>query len=151
MKLNILVCILFIHGITFAQTHSGENHAKMQWWADAKLGIFIHAGIYSVDGVDESWAFYNKKISHADYMKQLNGFTLSRYDPAAWASLIRSSGAGYAVITTKHHDGVAMYHTQMNRLSSTHATPAARDMIKPLYGELRKAGIRCGAYYSLID
>lgn len=151
MKLNILVCCLFIHGITLAQTHSGENHAKMQWWADAKLGIFIHAGIYSVDGVDESWAFYNKKISHADYMKQLNGFTLSRYDPAAWASLIRSSGAGYAVITTKHHDGVAMYDTRMNRLSSTHATPAARDMIKPLYGELRKAGIRCGAYYSLID
>jgi alpha-L-fucosidase len=47
---------------------------KMEWFADAKLGIFINAGIYAVDGIDESWSFHNKKISHADYMKQLKGF-----------------------------------------------------------------------------
>ena len=62
---------------------------KMQWFADAKLGIFIHAGIYSVDGIDESWSFYNKKISYDNYMKQLNGFTLKNYNPAAWAELIQ--------------------------------------------------------------
>ena len=72
------------------------------WYDDAKLGIFIHWGIYSVNGVDESWAFYNKKVPHAEYMKQLNGFTASKYDPASWAELIEKSGAKYAVITTKH-------------------------------------------------
>ncbi|HRN73056.1 MAG TPA: alpha-L-fucosidase [Ginsengibacter sp.] len=124
---------------------------KMQWFADAKLGIFIHEGIYAVDGIDESWSFYNKKISYADYMKQLKGFTLKNYDPAAWADLIKESGARYSVITTKHHDGVAMYDTKMNDLSIIKKTPARIDMIVPLFRELRKRDIKCGAYYSLID
>ena len=124
---------------------------KMQWFADAKLGIFIHSGIYAVDGIDESWSFHNKKISHADYMKQLKGFTLKKYDPAAWADLIKESGARYSVITTKHHDGVAMYDTKLNDRSIVKATPAKRDMIKPFFEELRKRDIKCGAYFSLID
>src|SRR6187549_1096078 len=90
-----------------------EISEKMEWFADAKLGIFIHAGIYAVDGVDESWSFHNKKVSYADYMKQLKGFTLKKYDPVFWADLIQESGARYAVITAKHHDGVAMYDTKM--------------------------------------
>lgn len=128
-----------------------EIRDKMQWFADAKLGIFIHAGIYAVNGIDESWSFYNKKISYADYLKQLNGFTLKKYDPAYWAGLIHESGARYAVVTTKHHDGVAMYDTRMSALSIVKKTPAKRDMIKPLFEELRKHNIKCGAYYSLID
>lgn len=124
---------------------------KMQWFADAKLGIFIHEGIYAVNGIDESWSFYNKKISYADYMKQLNGFTLKNYDPAFWADLIKQSGARYAVITTKHHDGVAMYNTRMNDLSIVKATPAKKDMVSALFDELRKRDIKCGAYFSLID
>ncbi|PJE46869.1 MAG: alpha-L-fucosidase [Sediminibacterium sp.] len=124
---------------------------KMQWFADAKLGIFIHAGIYAVDGIDESWSFHNKKISYANYMKQLNGFTLKKYNPSVWAELIQESGAKYAVITTKHHDGVAMYDTKMNELSSMKATPAKKDMIQPFIEELRKRNIKTGAYYSLID
>ena len=125
--------------------------SKMQWFADAKLGIFIHEGIYAVNGIDESWSFHNKKISYADYMKQLKGFTLKNYDPAFWADLIKESGARYAVITTKHHDGVAMYDTKMNDLNIVKATPAKKDMIKPFFEELRKRNIKCGAYYSLID
>ncbi|MDO3627047.1 alpha-L-fucosidase [Mucilaginibacter sp. BT774] len=124
---------------------------KMQWFADAKLGIFIHEGIYAVNGIDESWSFHNKKISYADYMKQLNGFTLKNYNPENWADLIKESGARYAVITTKHHDGVAMYDTKMDDLSIVKATPARRDMVKPLFDALRKRDIKCGAYFSLID
>ena len=124
---------------------------KMHWFEDAKLGIFIHAGIYSVNGIDESWSFHNKKISYADYMKQLKGFTLAKYDPAAWADLIKESGARYAVITTKHHDGVAMYDTKQSDLNIVKKTPANRDMVKPFFDELRKRDIKCGAYFSLID
>ena len=124
---------------------------KMQWFADAKLGIFIHTGIYAVNGIGESWSFHNKEISYADYMKQLKGFTLKNYNPAYWADLIKESGARYAVITTKHHDGVAMYDTKLNNLSSVKATPAKRDMLKPFFAELRKRDIKCGAYFSLID
>lgn len=123
----------------------------MQWFADAKLGIFIHTGIYAVNGVDESWSFFNKKISHEDYMKQLSGFRMDNYNPDFWAELIKKSGARYAVITTKHHDGVALYDTRMNDLSSKKATPAKMDVIQPFFEALRKRGIKCGAYFSLID
>ena len=154
LKTILFVSLAFLLSSgALAQSKINPNDIKdkMQWFADAKLGIFIHIGIYAVDGVDESWSFHNKKISHADYMKQLNGFTLKKYDPAMWADLIKESGARYAVITTKHHDGVAMYDTKMNNLSSVKATPAKKDMITPFFAELRKRDIKCGAYYSLID
>src|SRR6202012_255914 len=154
IKRSLLVIFLGL-AITFcsAQTHIDPNTIKdkMTWFEDAKLGIFIHAGIYSVNGIDESWSFYNKKISYNDYMKQLKGFTLKKYDPAAWADLIKESGARYAVITMKHHDGVAMYNTQQSNLSILKATPANQDMIKPFFEELRRRNIKCGAYFSLID
>jgi alpha-L-fucosidase len=155
MKKRLLLLYVFAIAFSAAKSQSKIDPAsikeKMQWFADAKLGIFIHAGIYSVNGIDESWSFHNKKISYADYMKQLNGFTLKNYNPEDWADLIKESGARYAVITTKHHDGVAMYDTKMDDLSIVKATPARRDMIKPFFDALRKRDIKCGAYFSLID
>ncbi len=151
---NLLIAFALLASLqTNAQqkTDAASIKDKMQWFADAKLGIFIHTGIYAVDGVDESWSFHNKKISYADYMKQLKGFTLKNYNPAAWADLIQESGARYSVITTKHHDGVSMYDTKMNKLSIVQATPVKKDMIKPFFDELRKRNIKCGAYFSLLD
>lgn len=149
--LTYVFCVITILGHAQTKIDPKTIAAKMQWFQDAKLGIFIHAGIYSVNGIDESWSFHNKKISYADYMKQLNGFTLKHYDPTFWAELIKESGARYAVITTKHHDGVAMYDTKKDNLSIVKATPAKMDMIKPFFDELRKRDIKCGAYFSLID
>jgi alpha-L-fucosidase len=155
MKQKLFVACLSWIPVLFAGAQSKVDPVsikdKMQWFADAKLGIFIHEGIYAVNGIDESWSFHNKKISYADYMKQLQGFTLKKYDPSAWADLIQESGARYAVITTKHHDGVAMYDTKMNDLSIVKKTPAKEDMIKPFFEELRKRNIKCGAYFSLLD
>lgn len=138
---------------TFGQTApvGSPASAKMQWFSDAKLGIFIHWGIYAVDGVDESWGFHNRKLSWTDYMRQLDGFTASRYDPSAWASLIRESGARYAVMTTKHHDGVALWDTREPHYDVKDNTPAGRDLLSPLFDALRREGLRTGAYYSLID
>ncbi len=130
-----------------------------------------------MDDVDERWSLYNKKIGHEGQMKQLVQFTASRYDPAAWADLIKRSGAKYAVITAKHHDGVAMYDTHLPAVpldttiqfrghdnmvfhyadgikvptSVPNATPARRDVIQPFFAELRSRDIKCGAYFSLID
>ncbi len=121
------------------------------WFSDAKLGIFIHWGIYSVNGIDESWSFYNGYIPYSDYMKQLDGFTASGYDPQAWVKLIKESGARYAVITSKHHDGVALWNTKLSRLNVVASTPAGRDLIDPFVKALRKAGLKTGLYYSLLD
>ena len=123
----------------------------MQWFTDAKLGIFIHWGIYSVKGIDESWSFHNGKISWKDYMTQLSGFNGKAYDPEKWASLIEESGARYAVLTTKHHDGVALWDTREKHYDVVDNTPARRDLIAPFFSALRKRGIKAGAYYSLID
>ncbi len=149
--ITLFLCITSLFSNAQSKIEPTSIKEKMQWFADAKLGIFIHAGIYAVDGIDESWSFHNKKISHADYMKQLKGFTLKNYNAAAWADLIQESGARYSVITTKHHDGVAMYDTKMNDMSIIKKTPAKKDMIEPFFNELRKRNIKCGAYYSLID
>lgn len=133
------------------QTKPEDIKEKMQWFADAKLGIFIHWGIYSVKGIDESWSFHNKKISYPDYMQQLKGFTASNYDPQAWADLIKESGARYAVMTTKHHDGVALWDSKYSKLDVVNSTPAKKDVLTPFYAALRRDSIKCGAYFSLID
>ncbi|PLW91922.1 MAG: alpha-L-fucosidase, partial [Marinilabiliales bacterium] len=142
----IILAFNFSFGV-FAQNDS----AKMQWFADAKLGIFIHWGIYSTGKTSESWAFHNGHISHEDYMKQIDEFTAEDYDPAQWVELIKNTGARYAVITSKHHDGVALWPTKMNDLSIPLQSPAAKDVLTPFVEELRNAGLKVGLYYSLID
>ncbi|PID95310.1 MAG: alpha-L-fucosidase [Bacteroidetes bacterium] len=129
----------------------GKDQEKMQWFSDAKLGIFIHWGIYAVDGIAESWAFFNHYISHEDYMKQLQGFTAENYRPKEWAKLIKESGAKYAVVTSKHHDGVALWDTQAPHYSIKKDTPAQEDVLTPLVKALRKQHLKVGLYYSLID
>ncbi|MDR6567054.1 alpha-L-fucosidase [Chitinophaga ginsengisegetis] len=133
------------------KTNPDDIKEKMQWFSDAKLGIFIHWGIYSVKGIDESWSFHNKKISYPDYMQQLKGFTANNYNPQAWADLIKESGARYAVMTTKHHDGVALWDSKYSKLDVVNSTPAKRDVLTPFYAALRRDSIKCGAYFSLID
>jgi alpha-L-fucosidase len=140
-----------VTGLSPQQLQPGGDTAKMTWFGDAKLGIFIHWGMYAVNGVDESWSFHNKKISHTEYMKQMKGFTASRYDPDAWAALIKESGARYAVITTKHHDGLALWNTQQKHYSTVKNTPAKRDLLTPFFQALDKYGLKRGAYFSLID
>lgn len=150
---------------------------KMQWFADAKLGIFIHWGIYAVEGTSESWSFHSRNTTYPYYMGQLKGFTAEKYDPKAWAALIKESGAQYAVITTQHHDGVALWNTQQLTpntpwslgaseplklqkpslwnaklpLSVVAQSPAKRDVIAPFAVALREEGLKFGAYYSLLD
>ena len=122
-----------------------------KWFEDAKLGIFIHYGIYAVNGVSESWSFYNGRISYEDYMKQLDGFTAKNFDAEQWADLIEQSGAKYAVLTTKHHDGVALWDTQYSDLNVVKKTPAKRDIVKEYAEAITKRAIHLGMYYSLID
>lgn len=147
----LLCCIMVTAAAQNKVSVPVDDASRMEWFADAKLGIFIHWGIYAVNGIDESWSFFNEQISYDDYMKQLQGFTASEYDPVAWARLIKESGARYAVLTSKHHDGVALWDTRLSQLSTADTTPAGRDLIKPFVRALRKSGLKVGLYYSLLD
>lgn len=128
-----------------------QKAERMEWFAKAKFGVFIHWGIYSVKGVSESWSFYNSYLPYDEYMAQCKGFTAKNYDPKAWVELIKESGARYTVVTTKHHDGVALWNTRVGDLSVEKSTPAGRDVLTPFVDEVRKTDLRLGLYYSLLD
>lgn len=129
-----------------------DNSARMAWFEDAKLGIFIHWGIYSRGEWSESWAFHNGTVSMEDYFAQEADFTASAYDPAEWVRLIRESGAKYTVITSKHHDGFALWDTEAGEVSSVKSSAAGRDVLTPFVKEVRRqGGLKLGLYFSLID
>jgi alpha-L-fucosidase len=123
---------------------------RLEWFVDGKLGIFIHWGLYAVNGIPESWSFFNGEISYDDYMKQKAGFTAERYDPEAWAALFKEAGARYAVLTSKHHDGFALWPTELGDLDVM-ATPAGRDLLRPYADALRAEGLKVGFYFSHLD
>lgn len=112
------------------------------WFPQAKLGIFIHYGIYAVDGVAESWSFYNGSVPHDQYMAQLNGFTAAAYDPRQWAELFAKAEARYAVLTTRHHDGVALWESGLH---------VGQDLVTPYVQAMRERGLKVGFYYSHSD
>jgi alpha-L-fucosidase len=152
--MTTLITLCCAHAACVSQIQAvdpNEIAPKMQWFADAKLGIFIHWGIYAVQGIGESWSFHNREISYPDYMKQLNGFTAERYNPEAWAELIGQSGARYAVITSKHHDGVALWNTGMTDLSIPKKGAAKRDVLTPFVNAVRGKKLKVGLYFSLLD
>jgi len=148
---TIILCAL---ALSLSAQHSEivkDSTNKMQWFEDAKLGIFIHYGIYAVKGVSESWSFFNGQVSEKDYFDQLNGFTAKNYRPDEWAKLFKDTGAKYAVLTAKHHDGVALWNTKLNDLSVVKKSPAARDLITPYAQALRNEGLKVGMYFSHLD
>jgi alpha-L-fucosidase len=151
-KITLLVFCVVTFGL-YAQPKPLQTDStnKMQWFEDAKLGIFIHYGIYAVKGVGESWSFHNNQISEKDYFDQLNGFTAKHYHADAWAKLFKESGAKYAVLTAKHHDGVALWETKQNDLNVVKRSPASRDLITPYAQALRKEGLKVGIYFSHLD
>ncbi|WP_228850447.1 alpha-L-fucosidase [Aegicerativicinus sediminis] len=152
MKKVIFLLISFIcYHALYSQETESEKNQRMQWFEDAKLGIFIHWGIYAVNGIDESWSFFNGYISYDDYMKQLVGFTAEKYKPKQWAKLFAESGAKYAVLTTKHHDGVALWDTDCGDLSIKMKTPAKEDVVTPFVKAIQNENLKVGLYYSLLD
>ncbi len=150
-KVVFIICLLLISSHSFSQENELSKEERLAWFKDAKLGIFIHWGIYSVQGIDESWSFYNNYISYDDYMKQLKGFTAKKYDPEYWAKLIKDSGAKYSIITTKHHDGVALWNTKQGDLDVVKKTKAKKDLITPFVNAIRNEDLKVGLYYSLLD
>ena len=153
MKTLLFVAVCLMTFPLFAQEPKPATITppKMEWFEDAKLGIFIHYGIYAVNGIPESWSFKNNQISYDDYMKQLKGFTAKKYDAPQWARLFKEAGAQYAVLTSKHHDGVALWDTKLSDLNVVKKTPAARDLIVPYAKALRNEGLKVGLYFSHLD
>ena len=129
-----------------------QQHAeRMNWWHDAKFGMFIHWGLYSIPGKGE-WVQWNEQISVEEYAKLAGQFKPDKYDPEEWAALAKAAGMNYMVLTTRHHDGFCLWDSKSSYLDFTIMnTPAKFDAVENYAKACRKFGLGLGFYYSPLD
>jgi alpha-L-fucosidase len=133
-----------------ASTFSDERTA---WYRNAKFGMFIHWGPYSLASVEASWPIMVPKdwhITEAEYRELTKRFNPTKFDPNAFVDLARSAGQQYMVFTTKHHDGFCMFDTSYTDYKITN-TPYGKDIVGQLAGACKERGMPLGFYYSPPD
>ena len=129
---------------------SAQNLENRVWFQDAKFGLFIHWGVYSILG-DGEWVMNNQRIDKKTYEKLPAYFNPINYDPAEWVALARAAGMKYIVITSKHHDGFGMFDSKHTNWDIIDRTPYGKDVLKMLADECSKQGIKLFFYYSQLD
>jgi alpha-L-fucosidase len=155
-KIVRLLCIAALAALpVFAQTPTAEE--RIRWWTDAHFGMFIHWGIYTVPagewngkpvaGLGE-WIMNRGKIPVRDYEKLAGQFNPVKFDADAWVTVAKQAGMKYLTITSKHHDGFAMYGSKVSPYNIVDATPFHRDVMKELAAACQRQGIRLCFYYS---
>ena len=122
---------------------------RIKWFLEARFGLFIHWGLYSILGRGE-WVMFHEHIPVEEYRKLMEKFTAENYDPREWARIAKEAGMKYAVMTSRHHDGFSLFDTSVSDFNSLN-TPAGRDLIKEYVEAFRSEGLRVGIYYSLLD
>jgi alpha-L-fucosidase len=134
--------------------------ARMKWWHDARFGMFIHWGVYSVPagkyngqeikGLGE-WIMNNAKIPIPEYEKFARQFNPVKFDPSDWVKIAKNAGMKYIVITSKHHDGFSLWGSKVSKYNMVDYAPYGRDVLKMLSDECAKQGITLCFYHSIMD
>lgn len=158
IHLFIIVCFT-LSSILVAQENyipTQENLKNRQWFQDAKFGMFVHWGVYSVlggggDAGIAEWIMQNKKIPIKQYEKVPSFFNPIHFDAAEWVRMVKGAGMKYITITSKHHDGFAMYDSKISDYNIVDKTPYGKDIIKMLADECRKQDVKLFFYYSQLD
>ncbi len=137
-----------------------HDDPRMDWWLDAKFGMFIHWGLYAIPagvwngqetpGIGE-WIMDTLKIPASEYEKLAAQFDPVKFDADAWASLAKAAGMKYIVITTKHHDGFCLFDSKFTTYDVMDAAPFKRDIMKELADACRKHGLKICWYHSIMD
>lgn len=122
---------------------------RLAWWTDARFGMFIHWGLYSMPARHE-WVKSREQISDSVYQQYFDLFNPDLFDPKAWAKQAKAAGMKYAVLTTKHHEGFCLFDSKYTDYKAPN-TPAHRDLVREFVDAFRAEGIRVGFYYSLLD
>jgi len=152
----VITAVVVGTGAVWAETRE-ERDARMAWWREAKFGMFIHWGVYAVPagvykgeqigGIGE-WIMLRAKIPVAEYRAFAKQFNPVKYNPEAWVRLAKAAGMRYIVITSKHHDGFALFDSAVTDWDVVDATPYGRDLLQPLAEAARRHGLKFGCYYS---
>ncbi|MGB9895623.1 MAG: alpha-L-fucosidase [Thermoproteota archaeon] len=134
-----------------------EHNQRMSWWREARFGMFIHWGLYSllagvwkgkaISGIGE-WIMYNAKIPVKEYEQLAKNFNPVKFNARKWVKVAKDAGMKYIVITAKHHDGFCMFDSKYTDYNIVKATPFKRDPLKELSEACKEEGIRLGFYYS---
>jgi alpha-L-fucosidase len=132
-----------------AQKSEQEYRDRMAWFNEARFGMFIHWGLYSLLGRGE-WVMLQERIPAQEYAKLADRFKPKRFDADAWAGLAAEAGMKYMVLTTRHHDGFCLYDSEVSDFTAP-KTAAKRDFVAEYAEACRRAGLRVGFYYSLLD
>lgn len=154
-KLSLLV-VAVVAALTIAQaqekkyTPTPENLKNREWFQDARFGLFIHWGVYSVLG-DGEWVMNNQQIPIKTYEKLPAFFNPVDFNPTEWVQMAKDAGMKYITITSKHHDGFAMYDSKVSDYNIVKRTPYGKDVLKMLADECRKQGIKLFFYHSQLD
>ena len=131
-------------------TPAPENLKARQEFQDAKFGMFIHWGVYSVLG-DGEWVFHERKLTLDEYNRLPSFFDPEKFDAKAWIALAKAAGMKYITITSRHHDGFAMFDSKVSDWNIVQRTPYKRDPLKMLAEECHRQGIKLFFYYSQLD
>jgi alpha-L-fucosidase len=152
--LTLTAMLLLLQG-TFAQQLTKDQ--RMEWWREARFGMFIHWGVYSLPagtwnghqiGSIGEWIMNRGKIPVADYQRMAKDFNPVNYDPDAWVRMAKDAGMKYIVITSKHHDGFALFGSKASKWNVVDGTAYGKDLLKPLADACKKYGMKLGFYYS---
>lgn len=141
----------------YAGETPAERDARMKWWREARFGMFIHWGVYSVSagiyngkpiaGIGE-WIMNRGKIPVAEYRAYAKEFNPVKYNADEWVRTAKEAGMKYIIITSKHHDGFAMFDSKASDWNIMKASPFGRDPLKELAAACKKHGLKLGFYYS---
>lgn len=138
---------------TFAQGNyipTSDNLAAREEFSNARFGIFIHWGLYSMMG-DGEWVMQNRGISYSEYSRLAAGFYPSKFDAGQWVRIFKGAGAKYMTVTSRHHDGFSMFKSDASAYNIVDATPFGRDVIGELADACHKEGLKLHLYYSQAD
>ncbi|MDX2429349.1 MAG: alpha-L-fucosidase, partial [Bacteroides sp.] len=156
MKRLIIATLLasFLYQSAFSQQAiwnetEADKAERLEWWTDARFGMFIHWGLYA-QAARHEWVKSRESISDEDYEKYFELFNPDLFDPAEWAKKAKDAGMKYAVITSKHHEGFNMFESEFTDYNIMN-TPYGKDIIKEWVEAFRAEGLGVGFYYSLID
>ena len=145
----LLLCSLASSLSSQSEKAVEDRDRRMEWWREARFGMFIHWGIYAVPANGE-WYMHWAKISVGKYEPYAEQFNPVKFDPAEWARIAKNAGMKYIVITSKHHDGFSMFDSKLTEYDIMN-TPYKKDILKVLAGECHKQGIKICWYYSVLD
>lgn len=126
-----------------------EYEKRVLWYTQARFGMFIHWGLYSIPARGE-WVRSVEEMPKEDYMKYFDKFNPSDYQPRTWVKAAKDAGMKYIILTAKHHDGFCLFDSKYTDFKSTNSK-CGKDLVAEFVEAAREAGLKVGLYFSLLD